>query len=324
MRRNRLAMVALLCAAACGGGGGDGATPPAPLTIATLVKVTPDPVQPLPGARVAVQVSARAANGAGVGGALLTANVSFNGAVTPASVATDPNGLAEFAWFLAPTAGANTLTITSANGVAATFTTTSVPPAAASMIKVTPDQGPLNAGSSLRVRVATLDAGGQRLGGVAVTFATTGGGTATPASATSDATGEASTLWTFGASPSANTLVVRTANNLQVTYAVQTVAPQPVTLVTVGTPPTSAVVRSAIPVTVEARDSAGRGMRGIPITFSASAPTTVAPATVSTDSLGRATATMTLGVVPSVNTIEARTPNGLSARTTVQGTLGPP
>ncbi|MCU0648314.1 MAG: hypothetical protein MUF00_09985 [Gemmatimonadaceae bacterium] len=325
MHRNRLAVGALLLLAACGGGGGDnGTTPPPPLVIATLAKVTPDPVQPVPGARVQVQVSARTTAGIGVPGAVLTTSVSFGGAAQPGSVATDANGLAEFTWFLAPSPGLNSLTVTSANGITATFTTTSAAPTAASLVKVTPDQTALNAGSSIRIRVATVNAGGQRIGGVAVQFAATGGGTVAPADVTSDASGEASTVWTFGSTPGANTLVARTTNNLQASYAVQTITPPPVSLVIVGTPPASAVVRSAFPLTVEARDSAGRGMRGVSIAFSTTAPTTIAPATAITDSLGRATTTMTLAAAPAVNTVEARTTNGLTTRASVQGLLGPP
>ena len=106
-------------------------------------------------------------------------------------------------------------------------------------------------------RVVASD--GVGVGGVAVSFAASGGGTVTPASAVSDASGNVSTQWRLGPAAGAQTLTVTstglTGSPLTVNATAQAIV---ASKLVVGTQPTNGVAGALLtPVSVVAQDASG-------------------------------------------------------------------
>lgn len=152
------------------------------------------------------------AQGNPVAGIAVTfAVASGGGAAAGATSPTDADGIAAVgAWTLGAKAGENTLTATVGGLPAVTFRATGTAGAAASMSVHVGDAQSATAGTAVPVApaVRVLDAGGNPVAGVAVTFtATAGGGGVTGATATSDADGVAAVgAWTLGTTAGANAL----------------------------------------------------------------------------------------------------------------------
>ncbi len=149
-----------------------------------------------------------------VSGVAVTFTVaSGGGSLTGGSATTNASGIATVgSWLLGNTAGANSLTATSAAvaGVTITFTATgTVGPAA----NIGPSGGngqsaPAGAAVTTPPSVIVTDAAGNPVSGVSVTFAVaTGGGSATGLAATTNASGIATVgSWTLGTTAGPNTL----------------------------------------------------------------------------------------------------------------------
>ncbi|HTT67876.1 MAG TPA: hypothetical protein VMF70_07605, partial [Gemmatimonadales bacterium] len=175
------------------------------------------------GTAVAVppSVIVRDANNNPVSGASVTfAVASGGGTVVPTTaVTTNASGIAQVtSWTLGTTAGANSLTATSAGltGSPLTFTATATA-GAATQIAINAGSGQsATAGAAVAIppSVIVRDAGNNPVSGVSVTFAVaSGGGTVAPTSAVvTDAGGIAQvTSWTLGTSVGANTLTATSA-----------------------------------------------------------------------------------------------------------------
>ena len=128
------------------------------------------------------------------------------------------------------------------------------------------------------IRVLVTNKAGQTVPGARVVFATTaGGGTVSPATATSSANGIASTQWTLGSTAGVNTVtatVVDTANqpltfvqHSPVTFSVKSYA----ALSAVAGDHQTAQILADLPLqpSVKLVDSLGKPRPGVPITFSA-------------------------------------------------------
>lgn len=164
---------------------GDGQTAVAGQPVATppAVRVTDAFDNPIEGVTVTFAVNA--------GGGLLTG----------AQPKSDTAGVARLgSWTLGPEAGANAIQASRTGIPTATFN------ASASAVPVTILAGDKQlgfAGAELRVPVQVKVANGFGVAraGVTVTFAATGGGSFTPATATTDSTGRAQAVWTVGTTP---------------------------------------------------------------------------------------------------------------------------
>jgi hypothetical protein len=135
------------------------------------------------------------------GTTVLFSAAGTNGTVTPTSATTNTNGEASTSWRLGTLAGTQTA-IVSANGVApVSFTAAAIPGPAAQLSIISGNNQVAGASESLPlpVVVGVSDAWGNVVAGADVGFAvTSGGGSITPATATSDANGRASASWTLG------------------------------------------------------------------------------------------------------------------------------
>jgi len=230
-----------------------------------------------------ITITARDAGGNLIGGAsvTLTATGGTGNTLTPATGTTDPTTGIMTAAFSATGAGQKTIS-TTINSVAITQTA-----------PVTVTAGPAtqiaaNGQTSWTATVGTAvtpppavivqDQFGNPVGGVGVTFtATGGGGTANPTTTSTNTSGMATTSWTLGVLPGANTLTA-TANGL---------TGSPVTFTATGTvaPPSSTQSRvTAQPATVPA--SAGTSFSTLTVTALDAFGNPVPGATVALDASG--------------------------------------
>ncbi len=166
-----------------------------------------------------------------MGGATVTfAVVSGGGSVTGPTATTDASGIATVAWILGGTAGANVLTA-SVGSLTVTFNATGAAGAAASLTKSAGDGQGVTAGSAVPVAPSVIvkDANGNVKSGVVVTFAVgVGGGSVTGGTATSNASGVATSgSWTLGANPGTNTLIASAPGVPSVAFNAIATSPPP-------------------------------------------------------------------------------------------------
>jgi adhesin/invasin len=248
----------------------DGTSTSALLTIvpgapATIVKSAGDNLTAPTATATAIAPSVIVRDSAGnlIPGVTVTfAVTSGAGTITNGSATTNAAGIAAAgSWTLGSVAGANSLTATVAGLPAVTFTATATAPVPAD-IAVSGGNGQTGqSGSAVATRpsVVVTTAAGQPAAGVSVTFAvSSGGGTITGASQTTDASGVATVgSWTLGAAGT-NTLVATVSGVGTVTFSA-TAAGSVAAAVAIVTQPSGApvnIVLTTAPV-VEIRDAAG-------------------------------------------------------------------
>jgi hypothetical protein len=157
--------------------------------------------------------------------------------------------------------------------------------------------------------VQVSNAAGIGVPGQTVTFeVTTGGGSVAPANTTTNASGQASSTWTLGPALGIQSVTVRSPGRSALTVMATAGAGPPSVFSLVSGGGQSAVVGAALPqpIVVKVTDAAGNGIAGQTITFAvASGGGSVAPPSTTTDSLGEASTTWTLGVVAGVQSLNA-------------------
>jgi Big-like domain-containing protein len=132
------------------------------------------------------------------------------GSITPSATVTGADGLVSAAWTLGPAAGVQHATA-SAPGLAGspvTFTDTATSGSATVLERVSGDGQSALAGTSVPepLVVRAKDGSGNPVADLAVTWVIgSGGGSLAPETGLTDAQGRASTRWTLGATPGANT-----------------------------------------------------------------------------------------------------------------------
>lgn len=140
--------------------------------------------------------------GNAVSGVAITFAVASGGGVaTGLSQTTNASGLASVgSWTLGNTAGTNTLTAMATGLTTVTFTATGNPGNASQMALAGGDGQTGTAGTALAttLSVVVMDALSNPVSGVTVGWATTSGGSMTPASSVTNASGIATTTWTLG------------------------------------------------------------------------------------------------------------------------------
>ena len=147
-------------------------------------------------------VRATDASGNGVANVQVTWSVGTNdGSVSPTSGMTNAQGYAQTTWTLGTVAGARSISASVSNVSPVTFTATANPGPAAQLDKVAGDNqtGAPNAALPNPLTVRVRDSFGNPIAGAAVTFTVAGGGSVSPASGSTGATGQLSTTWTLGA-----------------------------------------------------------------------------------------------------------------------------
>ena len=171
---------------------------------ATIVKVVGDGASATVGSAMAESLAVRVqlAGGQPVAGVtVMWAVVAGGGSVSPESSVTGENGIARALLTPGTTPRVNTITASVTNLTPATITVTAQPDVPASLTKVSGDDQSAAAGQRLSspLVVRVTDRFGNELAGVTVAWeVTSGGGSVTPPTSTTDASGRASAQWTVG------------------------------------------------------------------------------------------------------------------------------
>jgi chitinase len=137
-----------------------------------------------------------------VGATVLFTATGNNGTLTPTSATTNGNGEASASWRLGTVAGTQTVSASSSGTSPVSFSATATAGAASQLTIVSGNSQVAGASQPLPlpVVVKVADAWDNAVAGTTVTFTvTSGGGSITPTTATTDAAGRASATWTLGA-----------------------------------------------------------------------------------------------------------------------------
>lgn len=290
--------------------GGDGQTGPAGTALAT----------PL-------QVAVRDRMGAPVAGVTVTIMVVGGGTLPSATAVSGANGIAAMTWTLGTAAGtAQQVQATSGNATPAVFTATAVagPPTQATVEAGNNQTAARGTTVAVAPRVLVRDAFGNPVAGVSVQFTvSSGGGSRTGATQTTDAAGGASVgSWTLGAASGTNTLTATFPGTALPPVVFTATAGVLGTLTISAGPNQAAMAGTAVPVvpTVVVRDPSGNPIPGLTVTFAAAGGGSVLNATTTTSSSGVASAgRWTLGPVAALNTLTATVPGITAAPVVFRG-----
>jgi adhesin/invasin len=272
-------------------------------TAAGVQIVSGDGQTAAPGTRLPLDLAVRVVDADGnpvVGAAVSWVVTAGGGRLEPATSTTDADGRASTGWFLGPSVGVNSAQAVVSGVGTATFGATAAAGSASQLQIVSGNDQTAAAGQQLPAElvVRAADAAGNPVAGAAVQWRVqSGGGSAAPASSTTDANGQAGTRWTLGSAAGANTLEATVAGVGAVTFratatvgaaAALALRTQPSTTARVGVP----LERQPV---VQLRDAAGNDVAqsGVAVTVAiASGPGTLGgTATRTTDGAGRATFT---------------------------------
>jgi hypothetical protein len=158
------------------------------------------------------------------------------------------------------------------------------------------------------VQVKVVDDKGTAMAGQTVTFeVTAGGGSVNPASATTDASGIATTQWTLGPTPGTNALKATSGSSITITANGTDGLGTAILKVSGGTtdslPAGCAVLE---PFTVQVVDNAGKPVQGATVNFEVSTGDgTVAAPTMKTGADGMTSTTFRVGFTGGTNTVRA-------------------
>ena len=208
---------------------------------------------------------------------------------------------------------------------------------ATTLVKISGDnqQGIVNTALGNPFVVEVRDGDDDPFAGVTVTFSvTTGGGTLSVTSPTTNVNGRAESALTLGSSVGQNTVSVSAAGISQtVTFTAEAVAGQPpppptaTTLVKISGDNQQGVINTALgnPFVVEVRDQTDSVLSGILVTFSVTeGGGTLNPESTRTDASGRASSRLTLGSSVGTNTVSVSTDPGVETFTAEAQSSPPP
>ena len=283
----------------------------------TLVKISGDSQTADPGVALAnaFVVEVRDQGGTGMSNVSVTFAVTAGGGTLSATTATTgTNGQAETTLTLGATAvGANTVEASVAGITEKITFTATANRKATTLVKISGDSQTAGPGVALANAfvIEARDQSGTAMPDVSVTFSVTaGGGTLSVASATTDASGQAETTLTLGATAvGANTVEAAVAGITEKITFTATANRKATTLVKVSGDSQTAGpgVALANAFVIEARDQAGTAMPDVSVTFSVTAGGgTLSVTSATTDASGQAETTLTLGATAvGANTVEA-------------------
>jgi adhesin/invasin len=265
-------------------------------------------------------VAVKDANGNPVMGFSVTFTVTAGGgSVSAATAMTNAQGQAQSTLTLGGMAGANTVTAnaTGLTGSPITFTATGTTGAAAQLAIVSGNNqtGKVSTALASPFVVSLKDSFGNPVSGAAVTFAvTSGGGTLSGTSATTNATGLAQVTLTLGASAGTNTVTASRTGLTPVTFTASATsgAASQIAIVS-GNNQSAAISRPlAMPLVVVVKDSAGNPISGVSVAFAVTGGGgSLSTSTAMSSSTGQAQTQLTVGGAPGPNTVTA-TVSGLS------------
>ena len=259
-----------------------------------VVEVRDQSDKPLPGVQVTFSVS------------------SGGGTLSATSVTTDSNGRAENTLTLGPNPGTNTVTVSvtgSQEGQTVTAEGIRIPKTL-EIISGGDQEGLPGAALENPFIVEVRDQTDKPLSGVVVAFSvTSGGGTLSATSVTTDSNGRAESTLTLGPNPGTNTVTVSVTGIEEVqTFTAEGIRiPLAFWIISGGDQQGQTGAALDNPFVVEVRDQSGGPLPGAQIAFSVSSGGgTLSATSATTDSNGRAESILTLGPNPGTNTVEVR------------------
>lgn len=266
-------------------------------------------------------VAVKDANGNAVAGVAVTfAVASGGGSLSATSATSNASGQAQAMLTLGPTAGANTVTATRSGltGSPITFTATGTTGTATQIALVSGASQSATAGSAINPFVADVkDAAGNPVMGFSVTFTVaSGGGTLSAATALSNAQGQVQTTLTLGKTAGTNTVTANATglSGSPVTFSATGTAGAATQIALASGNNQTAKVGTALamPLVVSAKDANGNPVSGLAVTYAvASGGGTLSATTATTNLLGLAQTTLTVGTTVGTNTVTA-TRSGLT------------
>lgn len=167
-----------------------------------------------------ISVHVSDATGNSVSGVTVTWTVVDSGGSTSATTTvTDVNGNTSVTWTLGLKAGQDSLVASLANGVSVTITATATAAAFHNLVLVSGDAQSVVAGSTTAPFVVhAVDVHGNSVSGVVVAWTTTGGGTLSSTSTTTDVNGLTSVTLTTSATPGAFTVTATSGTAPAITF----------------------------------------------------------------------------------------------------------
>ena len=255
-------------------------------------------------------VEVRDQSGESLPGVQVTFSVTAGGGTLSAtSVTTDSNGRAESTLTLGPNPGANTVTV-SVSGIQEnqTFTAQGIRiPTTLEIISGNNQEGLPGSALANPFVAEVREQSDKPFAGVQVTFSvSSGGGTLSATSVTTNSNGRAESILTLGANPGANTVTVYVSGiQEKQTFTAQGIRIPEILEIISGNDqegPYGETLEN--PFIVEVRDQPGEPLPGVQVTFSVTAGGgTLSATSVTTDSDGRAASILTLGPDPGANTV---------------------
>lgn len=276
-----------------------------------------------------VTVGARDRLGAPVAGVTVSFIAVGGGSLSAPSATTGANGNATVTWTLGSAAGSTQQLLATVSGVGdVQFSATAVPGAAAAAAVAAGNNqtGAKAAPVGTAPRVLVRDAFANPVSGVAVQFTvTSGGGSVTGATQTTDSNGSAVVgSWTLGAAGGTNTLTATFPGTTVPPVVFTATAADGGTISVGGGTNQAAMAGTAVPTvpTVVVRDLGGNPMAGMQVTFTVTAGGgSVGSATVTTNASGVASpGSWTLGPDAGPNTLTASAAGITGAPATIRAT----
>ncbi len=242
--------------------------------------------------------------------------VTGNGTITPRAATTDANGIARADWGLGTSAGAQSARASVAGVGGVDFTATADPGNPAGILVVSGNGQSATVATTLApLVVRVVDAYLNPIENVTVNFAANGG-SLSAATATTNASGEAQTVWTLSNTSGPYTTDA-TVTGLAPAQFTATALAGPVAswTKTSGDDQSGSVGQAlADSLTVRVLDQYGNPVSGVSVTWTPNGGGAVSPSTSATSSTGHASTRRTLSTTPGVNTTLA-TASGLSQLT---------
>ncbi len=159
------------------------------------------------------------------------------------------------------------------------------------------------------VVIRVIDKNGLAMPNIPVTFVLSdGGGSVTPASATSDTRGEVTVKWTLGPVQPVQTLTASASGVTPVRISAQAILPSDISVAQGNNQTGKAGVVLTNSIVVRVTGTGNLPMVGVPVAFQVSSGGgAITPQTILTNALGEATAKWTLGSVAGQNTATVST-----------------
>lgn len=224
-----------------------------------------------------------------------------DGSVSPGTSTTDAAGRAKTAWTIATSAGENTASasVSGLSPVSFTATGTAGPPAELAKVSGEPQDGVVGSPLADPLAVRVTDVHGNPVGSASVAWAvSSGGGSITPATSTTNAAGEASAAWTLGTAAGDN-LATATVQGLPVqTFSARGVPDAPATFEKLGGDGQMAKTGNSLPdpLVVKVTDRYGNVVGNTAVLWEVTrGGGQISPPASTTDAAGQASAHWQLG-----------------------------